>query len=828
MISVVAVILGVALFAALVFLWFFYLRAQQLKIELNNLKASELSFKRSEEKYALAFHASPDAVMIARFEDMEIVDVNEGFEKTLGYSHRQAVGTTSVALDIWKDMSQRDILIKRLVEHGEVNALEVNLKTRLGHQVECEASSSLIHLDGETCVLTILRDISARKIAEQELKRVSALLEAAMSNSPVGILVVDGVEGEVQIINEAAQRIRRLSKSQKIGGHDDHCLVLDDKDKPLFGKDLPILRALHNGEHVINREIKIVYPDKSYCWVIANSVPVFDSQKNTIAAVAIYLDITDMKTIQQDLKQLNRELEERVQERTKALTTTNLQLNDAIQKAEVASQAKSDFLANISHEIRTPMNGILGMTQLAITKCSDDSVLKFLTNIERSAEVLMHLINDVLDFSRIDSGKMVIEHSLFNLNEVVDQLNGFAGSLAGEKGLNYQCTKSQDLPELVVGDAVRIKQILINLLDNAIKFTSEGSIKLIVDYTPSDKGFDLLRFEVADSGIGVNEGDIPLLFDSFAQLDSSITRKYGGTGLGLALCQKLAGLMKGVIEVESVQGEGSVFSLVVPCALSNEDKADLIDAINPYEEGFNVSEAELESAQIEESSNDSSEQRISEIGEIAHFDITALAEKVGFNEPTLVRLLSMFRQDYSEFPKELEDSMNVIPISSEELEAQTKVLISHVHALKGVSGNLCNSYIHTIAKDIENALRESGVTDIHIEHVKSLFSMAQKEAIALGEELDRHVFVTESEESGHEEIPNEQLTIELLELLGVISEKVSSFFMIESDELDRLQSLGTKLGLGDSIKQLEQHLNAFQYAEAEALVKELTATLTQT
>jgi len=403
----------------------------------------------------------------------------------------------------------------------------------------------------------------------------------------------------------------------------------------------------------------------------------------------------------------------------------------------------------------------------------------------------------------------------------------FAESHAGEKGLTYQCSQSYELPELVVGDAVRIKQILINLLDNAIKFTSEGSIQLTVYYLSSDKGYDLLRFEVADSGIGVNKQDIPLLFDSFAQLDSSITRKYGGTGLGLALCQKLAGLMKGVIEVESTQGEGSIFSLVVPCSLSNTDTSDSIESINMDERSPGVSGTVSEERSNREITEDSSDVGLLKLGQIAHFDITALAEKVGFNEPTLVRLLSMFRSDYSEFPKELEDSMNMIPISSEELEAQTKVLISHVHALKGVSGNLCNSYIHTIAKDIENALRESGVTDIHIEHVRSLFSMAQKEAITLGEELDRYVIETEAVEVFGEEIPREQLTTELLELLGVISEKVSSFFMIESDELDRLQFLGGKLELSDSIKQLEQHLNAFQYAEADALVKELTAGLEQ-
>lgn len=822
--SSVVILLSVGLFALLLLLWAFYIRILRLNHKVDLLRISEQNFKRSEEKYALTFHASPDAVLIVRFEDMKIIDVNEGFEKTLGYRYKDAIGSTTVALDIWADLGKRDTMLKQLVEFGEVSGIEMQVKTKDGVLVDSEASSSLIHLDGESCILTMLRDISARKKAEQELKHVSALLEAALTNSPVGIVVADGENAEVQIINEAARRIRRISRGQHLGGDDDHCLVMDEKESPLFGDELPIMKALNKGEHVINQEVKIVYPDKSFCWVIANTAPVYDNKRKIIAAVAVYLDITDMKTMQQDMKRLNHELEQRVQDRTKALTATNMQLNEAIQKAEVASKAKSDFLANISHELRTPMNGILGMTQLAISRAESGEIQKFLHNIEKSAEILMHLINDVLDFSRIDSGQMVIERAPFNLSELIDQLTHFAGKRCLEKELDFDCEIEDQLPEILFGDALRIKQILINLLDNAVKFTPDGYVKLSVSYfKPSSSDTGVVKFMVIDSGIGINESDLPLLFDSFAQLDSSITRQYGGTGLGLALCQKLASLMNGVIEVESNHGEGSVFSLVVACpspvSASQEDSpqapSDSRVGISIGVEGSNDPLIYEAPVSADESPEQDERNVLMELKRVANFDLIQLSEKVGENSETVIRLLKMFCQDYSSILEEIEPLIESMPISNEGVEALTQKLIERVHALKGVSGNLCNNYIHTIAKDVESALRESGLTDVHVEHIKLLFSLAQKEALELKTAL--HDMITVKEPEAVMDVDDETKQ-SFLHLLSEIAEKMSNSFMIESDELLLLKNLGQKLGIHSAVEELEQSLSSFDYIKAEKLM----------
>jgi PAS domain S-box-containing protein len=795
---------------------------QKLRVaasQLETVKASEQNFKLSEEKYAMAFHASPDAIFITRFEDMKVMDVNEGFEHIIGYSHSEAVGVTAVALDIWDDLTQRDMLIKRLTDQGEVKALESKFRTKRKNIIDCEVSSTLIHLNGETCILTLLRDVQARKEAESELKRVSALLEAALANSPVGILVVSGDNAEVQIANEAAQRIRRLKKNQFVGGLDDHCLVMDEKDRPLFGEGLPIMQALNAGEHVINKDIKIVYPDKSYCRVIANAAPVFDAQNNIIAAVAVYFDVTDAKAIEQDLKSLNRELEERVGERTKALTATNMQLNEAIERAEVASRAKSDFLANISHEIRTPMNGILGMTQLATSHCKDEGVLKFLGNIEKSAQVLMNLINDVLDFSRIDSGRMEIQNTPFNLKEIVDQLATFAETTVREKGLVFTCVLENNLPEMVSGDAVRIKQIMINLLDNAAKFTASGSVSLSVSYHLSGVGVGLLRFDVIDSGIGIKPDDVPQLFDTFSQLDSSITRHYGGTGLGLSLCQKLAGLMGGVIEVESTEGQGSRFSLLLAdCTLVQERLETPVEEV----EALLDDEMVLSDSSVVNQPTDI-KSVLEMYSTVANFDLGALIKKVNQDESTLLRLLTLFCSDYSEVPDSVQSAMDEIALTPEELNQQTDVLVSSVHSLKGVSGNLCNSYLHQLAKGIEDSLRNEGVTAANVEHVRSLFSVALTEAQSLSEVLSSLKTASTSDEIL--DVTEEQASSEFGELLTELSQKLENHYMVESSELDRLKALSKSVSAQPKAEAIEQAISGFDYEKAQSLISKLLEQL---
>jgi signal transduction histidine kinase len=237
------------------------------------------------------------------------------------------------------------------------------------------------------------------------------------------------------------------------------------------------------------------------------------------------------------------------------------------EKAEAASQAKSEFMANMSHELRTPMNGIIGFTDLVLTTELQKTQREYLQNVGKSAYNLLNIINDILDFSKIEAGKMIIDKSNFKLHDVVEETVDMLSIKAQEKGLEIICNIDPRMPAQFYGDPVRIRQVLINLIGNALKFTEHGEVRVeiaLADVQEGDPPECLrLRVAVTDTGIGMTRDQIGQIFDPFIQADGSITRRYGGTGLGLTIVQRLVTLMGGAIGVESAPGLGSCFSFEI-------------------------------------------------------------------------------------------------------------------------------------------------------------------------------------------------------------------------------------------------------------------------
>lgn len=418
-----------------------------------------------------------------------------------------------------------------------------------GRVIERDAQGNYVRMVGTHV------DITARKLAEEKLAESESLFRNLMESSTVG-MVIDTVDGTRVKANAALARM--------FGYTPEEFATISTFDIS-FPEDIPELQsqreALVRGEiPFFQRERRYIHKDGRVVWALANVNLMRDADGRPLYFIGQVLDITERKHADQLLQ------------RTK-------------EEAEKANRAKSDFLAMMSHEIRTPMNGVLGFSELLRATTTSEQQKDYVDTIVSSGGALLRIIDDILDFSRIESGQVGIEPSSIHLAPVVNEVAELLRPQAERKGIEMRAEIDGEFPA-VVGDAGRLRQVLLNLAGNAVKFTARGSVTIRLEILARTAETVEVEFVVRDTGDGIPEEKIREIFEPFKQADSSVTRRYGGTGLGLAISQRLVSLMGGTLTAESTLGEGSVFRCRLTFSLATENARPGAVQAEPFDEKF--------------------------------------------------------------------------------------------------------------------------------------------------------------------------------------------------------------------------------------------------
>jgi signal transduction histidine kinase/CheY-like chemotaxis protein len=480
----------------------------------------------------------------------------------MGFSIESSLGKTDWDL-LDKDIADKMGDIKRRVIRTGVGE-RVEIPTSAGEtnseyfelSVEPLCNRATGEIVGITCAgMDVTEDRRRREAYRSSEENLRFIFNA----SPIPIVVLEQKTECPLFFNKAAAMMFNLSVAkQPTLGEQSHSLL-----KRLSIEDI-VHHSLSEGKDLIDHTANFE-KDNVEKFISVSATSIFYSGKPTI--LATFHDLTEQFKVEKQLREMNLELERRVEQRTSDLVTMNTALSEAKRLAEASSDAKSEFLTRMSHEIRTPINGILGMLQLVETSTQTPEHHDCINAAIKSGEALLVLVNDLLDFSKIEAGSISINESTFDLRSLIDSLIEMVMPQTQSKGLTVSVIVDPSLPTLIECDKGRLGQILINLLSNAVKFTESGGVA--IEIVPINEGTQTsIQFSIADSGIGIPDDAQHRIFDAFYQVNESITRKYGGTGLGLRICQQLVDVMRGKIGFHSTQGRGTTFWFTLPIPYS--------------------------------------------------------------------------------------------------------------------------------------------------------------------------------------------------------------------------------------------------------------------
>ncbi len=550
-----------------------------LVLDITDERLAHQQLEKSEKVYRTLVETSPDAILLLGL-DGRLQMANQQAHRLFGLDEMDDLGTHRInnllPAPTGNGGDAGNFLDNPEEFNGFIASRQLPMQRLDGESFDAAtAFTTIMDSSGRsTGIVLFVRDVTATLQAERELEahrenlerlvheRTTELettrdsLAKIIEGSPVPTLVLDKMH-TITHWNKACEQIIGVPASEMIGTRD-AWKAFYTSQRPIMADlvmsgDTEHIQSLYASKYRQSELIQGAFEGEDYFskfnrWMFFTAAPLKSKAGQIVGSIETLQDITERKQAE-------------------------IALIEAKQFAEAAANTKAEFLANMSHEIRTPMNAVIGLAHLLLKGELSGKQRDFVARIHNAGQMLLGLINDILDFSKIEAGQMQLEATEFVLDEVLNNIASVLINRAQEKGLELQYVVEPDVPPRLVGDPLRLSQILINLIGNALKFTANGSVTVFVRRLPSDDGPVLLELDVKDTGIGLSPEQQQKLFQAFSQADTSITRKYGGTGLGLTICRRLAQLMGGDVSVSSQPGVGSIFTFTVKLGLGNDDPA---------------------------------------------------------------------------------------------------------------------------------------------------------------------------------------------------------------------------------------------------------------
>ncbi|MBS1160334.1 MAG: domain S-box protein [Proteobacteria bacterium] len=498
-----------------------------------------------QERFEVAFNASPAAIALTSISDGQFLDINPQFTSLTGWPSAELIGRSSLDIKLWPNAESRELWRRQLEVRGRLRDYQTEWLMRDGQPMRVSLSAEIIALGDQPYILSFFIDISEQERAQDEISQLQERLATAFRATPIAACITRLQDGKLVDANDRLLHEYGWTREELIGR--------TTVEAGLWGNEADRLKMLE----IIRRDgclydfesIGVGRDGRQRMISMSAEMVQMDGSPHLVVFID---DITERRQAAAELEKYRHHLEELVAARTAELAA-------AKDLAEEANRAKSTFLANMSHEIRTPMNAIIGLTHLAERNTHDPAQQERLSKAGHAAHHLLAIINQILDISKIEAGKLELVATDFSPRRLLDNTSALLLDRIRSRALQFHRNIDPALPPVLNGDALRIGQVLLNYLSNAVKFTERGSITVAIELLEKTASDLLVRFSVSDTGIGIPLEQQARIFDVFEQADSSTTRRFGGTGLGLAIARRLALLMGGETGLDSVPGQGSTF-----------------------------------------------------------------------------------------------------------------------------------------------------------------------------------------------------------------------------------------------------------------------------